>query len=150
MPGSVDRKSQEPKEKERGSGWEMEMKPSNLIQISCIYPEGEEKAGQQFVMKLRAAADKAKSPLNIQAVYINPWGADKVDVASWGKSSLLAGSDLMFILVSKKNQDGFKSLSIESAAAGIDSRLVVLEHIGLRALYADLLVDLKRKRNGKD
>jgi hypothetical protein len=57
----------------------------------------------------------------------------------------LAGADAMFVLAPKKDQDNFKNIIRDAAAAGVSGRLVLLEHVGLRTLYADILVQLRRK-----
>lgn len=122
------------------------VKPEGLIQIACIFPKGLEKLGQQFVTALKSVCDKSKDPLNIQAVFIHPWAIESVDVTAWSRSALLSGADIMFVLVPKKEADKFSDLVQKAIAVGIQARLVQVEHVGLRALYADLYVQLRRKK----
>lgn len=119
-------------------------KPEGLIQIACIYPKGFEKQGQHFVTTLRSACSAAKLKIVIQPVYIQPWSSDKIDVPGWADAARLAGADRMFVMASKKEQDQFKNVAGEGASKGVASRLILLEHVGLRTLYADILVELRR------
>lgn len=120
-----------------------DMKPKGIVQIACIFPEGQEKVGQAFVSKLRDVGEKAKKTVNIQAVFVHPWAASKVDVAAWKKSAVLSGADIMFVLVSKTEAASLKLLSAD-LTSDIKCRIVYLEHIPMRTLYADILVDFQR------
>lgn len=123
---------------------EPEARPQGHVQIACIYPEGQEKMGQAFVNKLREVGEKSKKGLNIQAVFVHPWTSDKVDIAAWKKSAVLSGADLMFVLVTKANAASLKNLSGNDPLNPIKSRIVYLEQIPLRTLYADIVVELQR------
>src|SRR5207302_2003797 len=82
---------------------ETELKPKGLIQIACLYPEGEEGQAQQFVGKLRDVAEKSKGRLKIEPVFLSGWTEGKVDLPAWIKSATLSGADIMFILSFKKD-----------------------------------------------
>jgi hypothetical protein len=120
----------------------IEKKPAGLVQIACIFPAGEEKNGQHFVTKLREAASRAAK--DIQPVFVTSWTPDAIDLASWEKSAQLSGADVVFVLLLKKDQALFKNSTRRPVERGMSRRLVYLEQIELRTLYADVLIDLKR------
>lgn len=120
-----------------------DLKPKGVVQIACIFPEGQEKLGQTFVSKLREVGEKSRKPVNIQAVFVHPWVSNKVDVAAWKKSAVLSGADTMFVLVSKNEASSLKTLSADPSS-DIKCRIVYLEHIAMKTLYADILVDFQR------
>lgn len=123
-----------------------EMKPRDLVQVACIYPEGQEKAGQGFVSKLREAAEKLRTPMTIQAVFVSGWSPDNVDPAAWAKSASLSGADLMFVLTFRSSANLFRSLGSTPFKPGFKTRLVLLEQTAFPTLYADILVELRRAR----
>lgn len=125
-----------------------EAKPENLIQIACLFPEGEEKKGQAFVTRLREAAARLKKPLTVQAVFLHNWSADAVNVTAWAKSASLSGADAVFVIAPKASVPLFASLRAEAAATGAVGRVLAAEQIASPALYADILVEIKRKANG--
>lgn len=120
-----------------------DLKPKGLVQIACIFPEGQEKAGQSFVNKLREMGEKSKNTLNIQAVFVHPWRSDQVDVSAWRKSAVLSGADIMFVLVSRAEVKSLKSLN-SGPMGEIASRIIYLEQVPMRPLYADIIVELQR------
>lgn len=122
----------------------IDKKPQGLVQIACVYPEGEEKLGQQFVNKLRELAEKAKGRLNIQMVFVSGWNIQNVDLSAWIKSATLSGADVMFVLSAKKDLELFKGFKLDPLNDGIKTRFVMLEHLGLRTLYPDILIELQR------
>ena len=124
----------------------VEKKPAGLVQIACIYPEGQETAGQQFVNKLRDLTEKAKTQLNIQMVFVNGWTPQNVDLKAWIKSAALSGADVMFVLTLKKDMELFKGFPLDPIRDGIKTRFVMMEHLGLRTLYPDILIELQRGR----
>ncbi len=119
-------------------------KPEGLVQIACIFPKGFEKQGQHFVTTLRSACVAARLKMVIQPVYIQPWSPEGIDAEAWVKAARQAGADRMFVLVAKKEQDKIRSVIAQAVGAGLASRLVFIEHVGLRTLYADILVDMRR------
>jgi hypothetical protein len=119
-------------------------KPEGLVQIACVYPKGFEKQGQNFVTTLRAACAAAKLQIVIQPVFIQPWAPDRIDIPSWTKAAYQAGADRFFVIAAKKDQALFKGVHGEAAKAGMASRIIMIEHVGLRTLYADILVELRR------
>ena len=123
-----------------------DMKPRDLVQIACIYPEGQEKAGQSFVSRLREAAEKLKAPITIQAVFVSGWTPDSVDPAAWSKSASLSGADVMFVLSFRASANLFRSLGSTPLKPGFKARLVLLEQTAFPTLYADILVELRRTR----
>jgi hypothetical protein len=120
-----------------------DLKPKGFVQIACIFPEGQEKLGQAFVTKLKETGEKSKKVVNIQAVFVHPWSSDKIDIAAWKKSAVLSGADTMFILVSKANAASLKAVG-NGPMNEIKSRIVFLEHIPMKTLYADIIVDFQR------
>jgi hypothetical protein len=121
------------------------IKPKDVIQIACIFPEGQEKQGQTFVSKLKEVGEKAKIPLTIQAVFVHPWSANAVDIVAWKKSAILSGSDIMFVISTKAAMEPFRGAGLQ-AGDRLHSRLVLVEHISMPTLYADILVELQRGR----
>jgi len=120
------------------------------LQISCIYPEGQERSGQQFVFKLKWMGTKIAQPLTIESVYVQPWKADLLDLKAWCRASHLAGAVVIFILAAKKNKTLFEKLGSIAAEEGLKARLITLEQVSVRTLYADILDQLKRIAYGKD
>jgi len=116
------------------------------ISIACIFPNGHEREGQDFVRQLRGAGGKGAKPVSIDAVYVHAWSPGQIDVAGWKKAAALSGATLMYVLTSKKERELFGALG---EAGTIRTRLVLLEHVSLRTLYADLMADLVRSSNGK-
>ncbi len=123
-----------------------EMKPHDLVQIACLFPEGQEKAGQAFVTKLRDAAEKLRAPITLKAVFVSAWTPDKIDVAAWAKSAQLSGADSLFVLSFRASAKLFSNLVEVAGKAGPKARLVLLEQTGFPTLYADILVELRRAR----
>jgi hypothetical protein len=123
-----------------------ELKPRDLIQVACIYPEGQEKAGQAFVTKLREAAEKLRAPMTIQAVFVSSWSPDKLEPQAWAKSASLSGADAMFVLSFRASGKLFSNLGETTAKCGTKARLVLLEQTAFPTLYADILVELRRTR----
>ncbi len=126
----------------------VEPHPEGLVQIACLFPEGEEKTGQNFVNRLRDAAVLLKKPLTILPVFLHTWSAGAVDVPAWLKSAALSGADAMFVIAPRCNQTLFSSIAKEAQVAGTSGRVVVAEHLQSPALYADILVELNRRSRG--
>lgn len=122
-----------------------ELKPDDLVQIACIYPQGQEKAGQAFVNKLREAAEKMRRPMTVQAVFVSGWTPDKIDPAAWAKSASLSGADAIFVLTFRASANLFRDLA-SAMKGGPRSRVVMLEQVNFPTLYADILVELRRSR----
>lgn len=120
-----------------------DLKPKGHVQIACIFPAGQEKTGQLFVSKLRETGEKSKKPVTVEAVFVHPWAMDKIDIAAWKKSAILSGADSMFILVPKTNVGLFKSNGPDPLHQ-IKTRVIQLEHIPMKTLYADIIVDFQR------
>jgi hypothetical protein len=123
-----------------------EMKPENLVQIACLFPEGQEKAGQQFVNKLREAAEKLRTPMTLKAVFVSAWSPSAIDPASWAKSAQLSGADSLFVLSFRASAKLFSQLADAVSPSGLKARLIMLEQVGFPTLYADILVELRRTR----
>lgn len=122
------------------------LKPAGLVQLACFFPEGRERQARQFTEKLKDLGGKLKSPIKLEEVFVSAWSEGKPDVAGWKKSSSLSGADVMFILIPKKDLDIFKKLVAESEKGGVRIRLVSLEHLMLRTLYPDIMMELERGR----
>lgn len=123
-----------------------ESKPSGHIQIACLFPEGQERAGQQFVSRLRELGSKSRLSLLIEPVFVNAYAVSNPDPSAWIKSAKLSGAELMFIIGPKKDLTQFKPMTMESIHNGIKARTISLEQLGLRSLYTDILIELERGR----
>jgi hypothetical protein len=146
IPGTKEKKDNAPKAEATDLDLEgKDLKPKDLMQIACLFPEGDEKAGQAFVNRLRDSAEKLRKPMAIQAVFISAWSGDKVDVASWTASASLSGADVMFVLAPRSNVKMFRDLPAISRE-GVKTRLVTLEQTPFPTLYADILVEMRRPR----
>lgn len=128
---------------------EMALKPEGVVQIACVYPEGKEKQSQQFVAKLKEFATKFKKTMTIHPVYIQAWNRDTINLAAWGKSAHMSGADLIFILSTKNDAALFEEVIRSPRVEGVPVRLLYLENVALRTLYADVLVDCQRSVNVK-
>ena len=147
IPGTKETKDPPPAESGRHLELDgTEMKPRDLIQVACIYPEGQEKAGQAFVTRLREAAEKLRAPITVQAVFVSAWSTDKIEPTVWGKSASLSGADVMFVLSFRASANLFRALPEVALKGGPKSRLVLLEQTNFPTLYADILVELRRAR----
>jgi hypothetical protein len=131
-----------------GAG-DVSLKPEGVVQIACIYPEGKEKQSQQFVAKLKEFATKSKKTTTIHPVFIQAWNRDTINMTAWGKSAHLSGADLIFILSPKNDAALFDEALRNSRVEGVPVRLLYLENVALRTLYADVLVDCQRSVNVK-
>ncbi len=152
IPGTVEKKSQPPPPKPRddfenaGGG----LKPKGLVQVACLYPEGNENEGNLFLSRLKEAGGKARKALNIEVVLLQSWPEGKVDVSAWKKAASISGADMLFILTPKSGHGAVKnSLDAQrKEAGGPRERVVFVEQVSLRALYADVLVELERGAHG--
>jgi hypothetical protein len=122
------------------------LKPKGLIQVACIYPEGQEKQGQQFVSKLKNVCGKLSQPITVVAVLVQPWVAGQEDAGVWARSAQLSGADVLFVFTTKTGRDKLRNVPQETAKVGLKGRLILLEQIGLRALYADVVAELQRMK----
>jgi len=120
------------------------VKPRNLIQLACFFPEGQDKLGQQFSKQLRELGSSSIPALTIEPVLVSSWSSSTVDIGGWTKSAELSGADVMFILSSRQDAELFQSTSTGFQST-ISTRVVALEHVLLRTLYNDILIELKRK-----
>ncbi len=121
-----------------------ELKPQGLVQIACLIPEGQERQGQQFVSKLKELGEKSKARLKIEPVFVSSWSEGQVDMTAWGKSATLSGADIMFILSFKKDIGQFKAQPPVAMGKNVKTRVVAVEQLGLRTLYADIMIELER------
>lgn len=128
---------------------EEEVKPEGLIQIACLFPQGEEKKGQEFVNKLKELCKKSSKGISIEPVYINGWAEKSLDLSACVKTAQISGSDMMYILAPRAQSGLFKDLTRISTSENLPARVVYIEQIALKNLYADLYVDLSRRKNGK-
>lgn len=121
------------------------VKPDHIYHVACVFPEGEEKRGQLFIANLKTAAKNGPEPINVQAVFIHPWGVGSVDLAAMAKSAMLAGAEMMYILSPLRDKERFKRHAEETLSSGVRSRMILIERVPLRALYADVILDLRRR-----
>ena len=142
IPGTLNDKMPVPAPEPAGNLEEPAIKPENLLQVACLFPEGEEKLAQQFVSKLKQATTRLKKDL--QAVFLNKWTPDHVDPVAWASSAKLSGADVMFVLTAKNDAPLFKNMNREPVRNGVRQRLVYLEQIPLRNLYMDIVIELER------
>ena len=123
-----------------------ELKPPGLVQIACLFPEGQDRQGQQFVAKLRELGEKSKFHLKIDPVFVSGWAEGKVDLVAWTKSATLSGADIMFILAFKKDFDQFRGAMTTALQGAVKTRIIAVEQLALRTLYADILIEFERGR----
>lgn len=121
-----------------------------IVQIACVFPYGKEESGELFVARLRDMALKARENLNIQPVFIEPWAPGTVNVPAWEKSALQAGAHVMFVLLSRTDKETLKPLLNGRVKRALPNRLVYLDHISFQALYADIIVELRRTLQAND
>jgi hypothetical protein len=119
-------------------------KPKDLVQLACFFPEGSEKMGQQFAKQLRDAGAQHVPPLVIEPVLVSSWSAGSVDMGAWTKSARLSGADIMFILSPRQEIKNFQNNPSIVATRDITMRIIATEHVPLRTLYTDIMIQLKR------
>lgn len=145
IPGTIETKPDPSSRDEGDQVFEArDVKIDGVCQVACLFPEGEEKRGQLFVRKLREAGRLVKQSTDIQAVFIQAWHAGDMDVQTMEKSASLAGASFTFILVPKDKRNLFHSQMTNATQGEWQGRVVLLEHVELRTLYADVLVQLGR------
>ena len=120
-------------------------KPKDLVQLACFFPEGNDKVGQQFAKQLRDAGAQRVPSLVIEPVLISSWSSGNVDMNAWIKSAQLSGADIMFILAPRQEMKLFQHTSIIGLQPQVSTRIVATEHVALRTLYADIMIELKRR-----
>ena len=120
-----------------------ERKPEGFVQIACLFPFGDEKAGKTFVNRLREAAERLRRPLTIQPVFISSWTTDHISLSEWSRTAALSGADVVFVLAPRAQLLLFAA---GAPAEGLACRLVSLEQIAMPMLYVDILADLRRRR----
>ncbi len=120
-------------------------KPKNLTQLACFFPDGQEKIGQQFVNQLREVSGRYNPSWLIEPVLISSWSSDNIDVTGWKKSAELSGADVIFILAARQDLAHFPTAPAVGFPSEIPVRVVAMEHVPLRTLYNDVLIELKRK-----
>jgi len=125
-----------------------ESRPEGLVQIACLFPDGDEKKGQSFVNRLKESAARMRKPITVQPVFLHSWSSGAINVDAWAKSAVLSGADTIFVIAPKASAPLFAALAAAAAVAGTEGRFVPAELLQSPSLYADVLVDLKRKANG--
>ena len=149
IPGTVDQRTKASGSEEFNFGQAKES-PAGFLQIACVYPEGMEKDGQQFLSRLRTMGAKMAQTLTLEAVYIQPWKPDQMDIRAWCRAARLAGAHVIFIMVPKKEKGLFSRVSVLANEETLKSRLVLIEQVAVRTLYADILDQMKKLAYGKD
>ncbi len=120
-------------------------KPKDLVQLACFFPEGNDKVGQHFAKQLRDAGAHHVPSLVIEPVLISSWSSSNVDMNAWVKSAQLSGADIMFILTPRQEMKNFQSNHVGGFQSQVSTRVVATEHVTLRTLYADIMIELKRR-----
>ncbi len=128
---------------------EMNLKPSDHIQIACLFPDGHESFANDFIMKLKTAASKAANFPAVEVVLCTPWFLAQINPYSWKKAASISGAHFLFVLAYRKDKDNFKDLTKLVHKDDVKTRLVLIEQINLRTLYADLLSDVLGSFNVK-
>lgn len=128
---------------------EMGVHQGAVLSIACMFPEGKEAVAQDFLLRLKAAAQKTNGAPKLDAVLMNPWASGQINLANWKKAASLSGASFLFVLAPKKDKDHFRDLARVGHQDEIRSRLVALEQIPLRTLYADLLAEVLRGQHGQ-
>ncbi len=123
-----------------------EAKPQNLIQLACMFPEGQDKIGQHFAKQLKELAAQSVPAFTVEPVLVSSWSSQSVDMNAWTKSARLSGADIMFVLTPRQDMALFQSAPAMGIQPEIATRIVAMEHVSLRTLYTDILIELKRKR----
>jgi hypothetical protein len=122
-----------------------DVKPKNLLQVACVFPAGCEKLGQQFVMRLKDFGNRVRKAVTVQAVFVQAWKQESLDLIAWSKSAMLSGADVLYVIAPRKDRELFQKMDTP-AKDGVPMRLLYLEQTELRTLYADLLVEAQRRR----
>ncbi len=149
IPSTVSDEKKSPLKAKREEELELdgtELKPAGFIQVACMFPDGQEKESQQFFSKLRDVAEKSKSRLKLNMVFVNAWNSENMNPAAWVKSAKLSGADILFVLAFKKDLEHFKNLPNDPTGKNVKVRVVAVENFAMRALYADILIELERGR----
>ena len=121
------------------------LKPDSAWQVACIFPKGEEDRGKAFIQKLKEGASRRRSPIELQAVFVQSYDKESIDFSSMQKSASLSGSEYIFFLISKDDQGLFKD-QIDGLNKGTwKGRVVFVDQIHLRTLYADILTQVGQK-----
>ena len=128
---------------------EMSIKPSDHIQLACLYPDGQEKLANEFILKMKTAAAKAAGIPEIQVVLSTPWFLNQINISAWKKAASMSGAHFLIVLGFRKDKENFKDLSKVIHHEDVKSRLILIEQINLQALYADLLSDVMRNFNAQ-
>ena len=93
--------------------------------------------------RLREALTATKgASLSLQPVYIQSWSPDDLSFDVWDQMCASLGAHIVFVLVSKKDFPLFDSLHRQQRSSERRWRLVKMEHLDSRGLYADIVVDL--------
>ncbi len=130
---------------------QMDIHHAAVFGIACFFPEGHEGEADEFIKKLKSAlAASSHSDLRFDSVLLNPWTPGQVNAHAWKKAASLSGANFLFVIAPRQDKELFKDLSRLGHKDEIKTRLVFLEQVPLRALYADLLADVLRSLNVKD
>lgn len=145
IPGTIEKETKPAKAEEiEFDGEDILPKPSGLVQIAVFYPEGQEKAGQHFVSNLKRACGMSTHEINVQAVLIQGWVEGQIDLKAWAQAAQLSGADMVYAMGLKKDRDQLQMMPRVAEDQNLKGRLIVIEQVGLRALYADVLTELRR------
>jgi hypothetical protein len=130
---------------------QMDIHNASVFGIACFFPDGHEGEADEFIKKLKAAlAASSHSNLRFDAILLNPWTPGQVNAHAWKKAASLSGANFLFVIAPRHDKELFKDISRPGHKDEIKTRLVFLEQVPLRALYADLLADVLRSLNVKD
>jgi hypothetical protein len=121
------------------------IKPKNIVQLACMFPEGQDRIGQQFARQLRDLGAQSVPALTVEPVLISSWSFENIDMNAWTRSAQLSGADVLFIISPRQEMSLFQQTAVPGLQADVKTRVIATEHVPLRTLYNDILIELKRK-----
>jgi hypothetical protein len=124
---------------------DLEMKGKIVVQIACLFPAGQDALIHQFADKLEAASKNIPGVDGVHVAAMNALEIANKNYGSWKKAASLAGANFLFVFVPKKDKDQVKDVVRSGHQDEIPCRLIFLEHVPLKTLYADVAADLMRR-----
>lgn len=130
-----------------GGGADMPMmRPGNVVQLACFFPEGRDDDAKNFLTRLSELGGRARVPLKLESVFMQKWNGGSIDFAGWTRSTSLAGADFQIVLADRESKELFSDKIAESQSGSWAGRVVFMDQLALRSLYADLLIQLGRQQ----
>src|SRR5262249_5379751 len=128
---------------------EMDLHQTPVLGVACLFPEGHGAEADDFINRLKGALATSAQGGRLDAGLMNPWAPGQINPNAWKKAASLSGANFLFVLAPKKDKDLFKEVARVVHKDEVRARVVFLEQVPLRALYADLLADVLRSFNVK-